>query len=140
MALCILICMCRWYSVYGVLTTGGIGRVVHSYGRLIPHEFPITDLQQISGPDEIGRITCTVSSGMAWFGANGVHLSTVGVTQGGNKTTATLVVKTNSGGLQNQGLYCNASTVVSISFFYQFISRPSEWHDDIIHQSTNTMQ
>ena len=37
--------------------------MVHSYGRLIPHEFPITDLQQISGPDGIGRITCTVSSG-----------------------------------------------------------------------------
>ena len=34
------------------------GDVVHSYGRLIPHEFPITDLQQISGPDGIGRITC----------------------------------------------------------------------------------
>ena len=31
------------------------GRVVHSYGRLIPHEFPITDLQQISGPDGVGN-------------------------------------------------------------------------------------
>ena len=44
------------------------GSVVHSYGRLIPHEFPITDLQQISGPDGIGRINCTVSSGTARLG------------------------------------------------------------------------
>ena len=57
------------------------GRVVHSYGRLIPHEFPITDLQQISGPDGIGRITCTVSSGTARFAVSGGQLETGGVTQ-----------------------------------------------------------
>ena len=57
-------CICHF-----VLTT--CGRVVHSYGRLIPHEFPITDLQQISGPDGIGRITCTVSNGTARFAVNG---------------------------------------------------------------------
>ena len=55
------------------------GSVVHSYGRLIPHEFPITDLQQISGPDGIGRINCTVSSGTARFVANGGQLETGGV-------------------------------------------------------------
>ena len=69
------------------------GHVVHSYGRLIPHEFPITDLQQISGPDGIGRITCTVSSGTARFIDNsGNKLGTGGVSQTKNGATATLVV------------------------------------------------
>ena len=57
------------HVIHGTVRAGG--RVVHSHGRLIPHEFPITDLQQIAGPDGIGRITCTVSSGTARFVANG---------------------------------------------------------------------
>ena len=68
------------------------GDVVHSYGRLIPHEFPITDLQQISGPDGSGRITCTVSSGTARFAPNGGQLEGGGVSETGNGATATLVV------------------------------------------------
>ena len=66
------------------------GHVVHSYGRLIPHEFPITDLQQIAGPDGIGRITCTVSNGTAVFGANGRTVVGGGVSETRNGTTATL--------------------------------------------------
>ena len=101
------------------------GRVVHSYGRLIPHEFPITDLQQISGPDGIGRITCTVSSGTAKFVANGGGVERGGVSQRKNGTTATLIVNpSNVDSFQNRGLYCtNAAT----NFFYLFISGVSKY-------------
>ena len=101
------------------------GRVVHSYGRLIPHEFPITDLQQISGPDGIGRITCTVSSGTAMFVANGGRLETGGVSQTRNGATATLVVNlSNVGRFQNRGLSC---TNIKANFFYLFISSASKY-------------
>ena len=101
------------------------GDVVHSYGRLIPHEFPITDLQQISGPDGIGRITCTVSSGTARFIANGGQLETGGVSQTRNGATAALVVKpSNVDSFPNRGLYC---TTPAANFFYLFISSASKY-------------
>ena len=101
------------------------GSVVHSYGRLIPHEFPITDLQQISGPDGIGRINCTVSSGTARFVANSGQLEGGGVTQIRNRATATLVVKTsNVDSFQNRGLYC---TNINTNFFYLYISSASKF-------------
>ena len=101
------------------------GDVVHSYGRLIPHEFPITDLQQISGPDGIGRITCTVSSGTARFIANGGQLETGGVTQTSNGATATLVVSPSDvDSFPNRGLYCTNSAT---NFFYLFISSASKY-------------
>ena len=101
------------------------GRVVHSFGRLIPHEFPITDLQQISGPDGIGRITCTVSSETARFAANGGQLETGGVSQTRNGSTATLVVNpSNVDSFQNRELYC---TNVNTNFFYLFISSASKF-------------
>ena len=102
------------------------GRVVHSYGRLIPHEFPITDLQQISGPDGLGRITCTVSSGTARFAANdGRHLQVDGVSETRNGATATLVVNPSEvGSFQNRGLYCND---YAANFLYLYISSASEY-------------
>ena len=101
------------------------GDVVHSYGRLIPHEFPITDLQQISGPDGIGRITCTVSSGTARFAANSGQLETGGVSETRNEATATLGVNpSNVGSFQNRELYC---TDININFFYLFISSASKY-------------
>ena len=100
------------------------GRAVHSYGRLIPHEFPITDLQQISGPDGIGRITCTVSSGAARFFRPGRQLETDGVTETRNGDTATLVVNpANVDSFHNRDLYCNKSAA---NFFYLFISSASK--------------
>ena len=103
-----------------VLPAGGL--VVHSYGRLIPHEFPITDLQQISGPDGIGRITCTVSSGRARFARPGETLETGEVTQtiARNGAIATLAVNpSNVDSFQNRDLYCTDS---STNYFYLFIS------------------
>ena len=101
------------------------GSVVHSFGRLIPHEFPITDLQQISGPDRIGRINCTVSSETAGFAANGGLLETGGVTQSRNGATATLEVNpTDVSSFQNRGLFC---TDIATNFFYLFISSASKY-------------
>ena len=114
-----MICINEIHSVVLVCTKSG-GSVVQSYGRLIPHEFPITDLKQISGPDGIGRITCTVSSGTARFVASGGQLETGGVSQTRNGATATLAVKTsNVSSFQNRGLYC---TNINTNFFYLFIS------------------
>ena len=101
------------------------GSVVHSYGRLIPHEFPITDLQQISGPDGIGRINCTVSSGEAKFAANGGVVESEGVTEIRNKATSTLMVNpSNVSSFQSRGLYC---TNINTNFFYLFISSASKY-------------
>ena len=101
------------------------GRVVHSYGRLIPHEFPITDLQQISGPDEIRMITCTDSSGTARFKANGGNVDTGGVSQTGNGATSTLnVMLSDVDSFQNRDLYC---TNPNTNFFYLFISSASKY-------------
>ena len=101
------------------------GDVVHSYGRLIPHEFPITDLQQISGPDGIGRITCTVSNGTASFGANGGTVVGGGVSETRNGATTTLVVNpSNVGRFQNRGLYCKN---IDTNFVHLFISSASKY-------------
>ena len=126
MCVCIVLyCSSNGTGTSLVLHTHSGGRVVHSYGRLIPHEFPITDLQQISGPDGIGRITCTVSSGTARFGVNGRQLETGGVSQTRNGATATLVVKpSNVDSFQNRGLYC---TNINNNYFYLFISSASEY-------------
>ena len=106
------------YSISFPFSYSG-GSVVHSYGRLIPHEFPITDLQQISGPDGIGRITCTVSSGTAKFTRYGLD---VGVSETMNG--ATLEISTNAEGFQNGHLYCNNPVA---NYFYLFILSTSKY-------------
>ena len=94
--------------------------VVHSYGRLIPHEFPITDLQQLSGPDGIGRINCTVSSGTTQFNTTGGVLETGGVSQTRQGATATLVVNETTGtNFINRKAYCSSPTT---NAFYLFLS------------------
>ena len=112
------------FCIHYTLNCAG-GDVVHSYGRLIPHEFPITQLKQISGPDGIGRVTCTVSSGTARFIANGGQLETGGVSQTRNGATSTLIVNSsNVDNFQNRDLYCtNGDT----NFFYLFISSASKY-------------
>ena len=121
------------------------GRVVHSYGRLIPREFPITDLQQISGPDRIGRITCTVSSGTAWFIDYSGQLRTGGVSETRNGTTATLVVNpSNVDSFQNTDLYCtNYNNVfylyISSKYTYSTISNVgSFWDRELYCTNVNT--
>ena len=113
------------------------GDVVHSYGRRIPHEFPITDLQQISGPDGIGRITCTVSSGIVRFVVNnGNRLGTGGVSQTRNGATATLVVNpSNVGRFQNRQIYC---TNINTNFLHLFISSASKYTKELHHYLKRT--
>ena len=111
------------------------GDVVHSYGILIPHRFPITDLQQISGPDGIGRITCTVSSGTARFVANGGQFETGGVSQTGNGTTSTLIVNSsNVSSFQNRDLYCIS---INTNYFYLFISSASKYTSCKVNSAHN---
>ena len=111
-----------YWSEILLLSQHSGGSVAHSYGRLIPHEFPVTDLQQISGPDGIGRITCTVSNGTAGFGFKEGQPETAGVTETRNGATATLVVNpTDVGSFQNRDLFC---TDIS-NFIYLFISSTS---------------
>ena len=108
-----------------ILNCAGGLAAVHSYGRLIPHEFPITDLQQISGPDGIGRITCIVSSGTARFFASGGRLEGGGVFETRKGATTTLVVNpSNVSSFQNRGLLC---TNINTNFFYLFISSASKF-------------
>ena len=84
----------------------------------------MTNLQQISGPDGIGRITCTVSSGTADFAGNGGAVEGGGVTETKNGATAKLVVNpSNVSNFQNRPLYCSDS---STNFFYLFISNASK--------------
>ena len=103
-----------YWSEILLLSQHSGGSVVHSYGRLIPHEFPITDLQQISGPDRIGRITCTVSNGTAEFNIP-VREGNIG----GMNQTAVLVVNTTSDNYQNRDLYCNSNDTNN---FYLYIN------------------
>ena len=99
------------------------GRVVHSYGRLIPHEFPITDLHQISGPDGIGRISCTDTSGTANFYKPGGVLENDGLIQTRNGATATLVVHTtNVTRFNNTDVACSGDD----QYFYLFLSSSSK--------------
>ena len=113
---------------------GGI--VAHSYGRLIPHEFPITDLQQISGPDGIGRINCTVSWGTARFAVNGGQLDTGGVSETRKGSTATLVVNpSNVASFKNRGLYCRNT---ASSYFYLFLSSASKYNIELQHYLKRT--
>ena len=103
-----------YWSEILLLSQHSGGSVVHSLGRLIPHEFPITDLQQMSGPDEIGRINCTVSSGTARFNTPFIE-----VKFGGMNQTAVLVVNTTSDSYQNRDLYCNSN---GTNHFYLYIN------------------
>ena len=83
------------------------GSVIHSEGRLIPHEFPITDLHQISDQDGTGRITCTVSSGTAMFYSTTGFLQAGGVVQSTSGKTAALTVNiTNIDTFHNKDAYC----------------------------------
>ena len=125
----------EWHIVFIAHWTTYVGGIVlHSYGRLIPHEFHIIDLQQISGADGIGRITCTVSSGTARFHVNGRQ--TGGVTKTRNGATATLLVNPSDvDSFQNRGLYCPTTTG---SYFYLFLTSASKYNIELHHYLKRT--
>ena len=126
------VCLVLYYSSNGagtslVLHTHSGGRVVHSYGRLIPHQFPITHLHQIShqrrqGGETRYRITC-VSSGTPpprFYTPNGT-LDTGGVTQDYSAHSAILAidVDTSIDTFQNRDIYCDDNHT---NYFYLYLA------------------
>ena len=97
-----------------LLYTGG--RAVYSEGRLIPHNFPITDLQQINATSGNGVISCSVSSGTANFNSSDATLDMGGVTPVANGA-ALLVNTTNIDNFENRELYCDDSDT---NYFYLY--------------------
>ena len=109
--------------------SGAHGLVVHSYGRLIPNEFPIVNLQQISGSNGTRKITCTFSSGKTYFYANGGDIEAGGVSQNKGGVTATLGLNlVNINGFQDRGIFCtNTAATPTHYFFYRFLSGHSKF-------------
>ena len=105
-----------------VFHTHSGGRVVHSYGRLIPYHFPITHQHQISYLIKEGlpdyRVTCNVSRRPPprFYTPNGTF-STGGVTQEIYPTSAILDVHIST--FQNWDVYCNDSDT---NYFYLYLT------------------
>ena len=103
-----------------VLHTHSGGRVVHSYGRLIPYQFPITHPHQISYLIKEGlhgyRVTCNVSSGTSpptFYTPNGTF-STGGVTQ-----ERSAILDVNISTFQNRDIYCDDNDT---NYFYLYLT------------------
>ena len=128
------VCLVLYYSSNGagtslVLHTHSGGHVVHSYGRLIPHHFPITHLQQISHLTLTGElidsiITC-VSSGTpppGFYSPNGT-LDTGGVTQRNYSAHSAILAidvdTTGIGTFQNRDMYCDDNHT---NYFYLYLA------------------
>ena len=127
-------CYNKWTLLYYYLQTPSItfvhistgGRVVHSEGRLIPHHFPITDLQQINYLIRSGvtgyRVKCDVSRGQPspWFNSPNGTLDTGGVSQRQyTRTTWLNVNTTNIDTFQNRDVYCDD---MRTNYFYLYIN------------------
>ena len=85
---------------------------MHSYGRLLPTNYLVTEPEQIEGPDGIGRVNCTSIGTTAKFQT----ISLTSVTEDSNEeiyqitqdSTATLVVRnTRAANFTNTLVYCN---------------------------------
>ena len=124
------VCLVLYYSSNGagtslVLHTHSGGRVVHSRGRLVPHQFPITHLHQIyhqrrQGRETRYRITC-VSSGTPpprFYSPNGT-LDTGGVTQTQHGYSVTLEVNGSLSNFQNRDMYCDDNDT---NYFYLYLT------------------
>ena len=125
-------CYSKWPLFYYYLQTPSItfvhisigGRVVHSEGRLIPHHFPITDLQQINSESGVTgyRVQCDVNSGppSPWFNSPNGTLDIGGVSQRQyTRTTWLNVNTTNIATFQNRDVYCDD---MRTNYFYLYIT------------------
>ena len=129
------VCLVLYYSSNGagtslVLHTHSGGRVVHSRNRLIPHQFPITHLQQILYQERNGAqfvthytITC-VSSGTPppWFYSPNGTLDTGGVTQRNYSAHTILAIDVDTTGIdtfQNRDMYCDDNHT---NYFYLYFA------------------
>ena len=106
-----------------VLHTHSGGRVVHSYGRLIPYQFPMTHPHQISYLNIEGlhgyRVTCNISSGTSpptFHTPNGTF-STGEVTQVIYQHSAILDVNVST--FQNRDMYCDDNDT---NYFYLYLT------------------
>ena len=97
-----------------LLYTGG--RAINSEGRLIPHNFPITDLQQITLSSGNGVISCSVSSGTPNFNTSDATLDMEVVTPLPNEV-ALLVNTTNIDNFESRELYCDDSDTNYVYFY-----------------------
>ena len=115
--------------MFSIYSSGG--SVVHSEGRLIPHEFPITDLQQISDKfDRLGKITCNVSSGTAMFNSTTGALEFGGVEQYPVGSFVNLIVTFNStDSFQNRDMYCPD---MDTNHFYLYIKSSNAKSSELI--------
>ena len=116
--MCCLDCVCVYRPVLRcvLLTLHTGGRAVYSEGRLIPHNFPTTDLQQITAPSGNGVISCSVSSGTANFNSSDATLDMGEVTPMANG--AVLIVNTTHiDNFENRELYCDDSDT---NYFYLY--------------------
>lgn len=102
---------------------------VHSYGRLIPVNFLVTEPEQIEGPDGVGRVNCTTPRGAARFQTSLKDAVTEDINvnsnlyQMRNGNTATLIVNNIRKNFNNRKIYCNSLG----HFFFLQISGQSEW-------------
>lgn len=101
---------------------------MHSYGRLIPVNFLVTDPEQIEGPDGVGRVNCTTPRGAARFQTSLKDAVTEDINvnsnlyQMRNGNTATLIVNNIRKNFNNRKIYCNSLG----HFFFLQISGQSE--------------
>ena len=105
-----------------VLHTHSGGRVVHSDGRLIPYQFPITHPHQISYLTKEGlhgyRVTCNVSRPppSRFYTPNGT-LDTGEMTQENYSRSAILDVNLST--FQNRDMYCDDNDT---NYFYLYLT------------------
>jgi len=104
------------------LHTGSNSRVVHSYGRLIPYQFPLTHPHQISYLIKEGlhgyRVTCNVTGPLTpWFATPNGTRGTEEVTQVKYQRSAILDVNVST--FQSRDMYCvNRGT----NYFYLYLT------------------
>ena len=120
----VLHCISNGTGTSLVLHTHSGGCVVHSYGRLIPDQFPITHPHQISYLIKEGlhgyRVTCNVSSGTSprrFYTPTGTF-STGGVTLVKYNRSAILDVNIIST-FQNKDMYCLKNET---NYFYLYLT------------------
>ena len=118
----LLYCISNGTGTSLILHTHSGGRVVHSYGRLIPYHFPITHLHQISYLIKEGlhgyKVTCNVSRSPSprFYTPNGTF-STGEVTQENYQRSAILDVNINT--IQNSDMYCLDNNT---NYFYLYLT------------------
>ena len=124
MCVCLaLYCISNGTDTSLVLHTHSGGRVVYSYGRLIPYQFPITHPHHISYLIKEGlhgyRVTCNVSSGTPQprFHTPNETFSTGEVTQESYQHSAILDVNIST--FQNRDMYCDDNDT---NYFYLYLT------------------